>query len=40
VLVSQIETQRQAQGTSRPPIVPPPPLDDAANTTGSPKGDR
>ena len=26
MLVSEIETQRQAQGTSRPPIVPPPPL--------------
>jgi predicted Zn-dependent protease len=39
MLVSQIETQRQAQGTARPPIVPPPPLDDAATTT-SPKGDR
>jgi TldD protein len=25
MLVSQIETQRQAQGTSRPPILPPPP---------------
>jgi predicted Zn-dependent protease len=39
MLVSQIETQRQAQGTARPPIVPPPPLDDAA-TTSSPKGGR
>jgi predicted Zn-dependent protease len=27
MLVSSIETQRQAQGTARPPIVPPPPLD-------------
>jgi len=27
MLVSAIETQRQAQGTSRPPIVPPPPID-------------
>lgn len=27
MLVSEIETQRQAQGTSRPPIVPPPPID-------------
>jgi predicted Zn-dependent protease len=35
MLVSDIETQRQAQGTSRPPIVPPPPLDDAP---ASPKG--
>lgn len=45
MLVSSIETQRQAQGTSRPPIVPPPPLDDAPstsmpNTSGSPKGGR
>ncbi len=24
MLVSKIETQRQAQGTARPPIVPPP----------------
>jgi TldD protein len=40
MLVSQIETQRQAQGTARPPIVPPPPLDEASNTTSSPKGDR
>jgi predicted Zn-dependent protease len=36
MLVSQIETQRQAQGTARPPIVPPPPLDDAT----TPKGGR
>ncbi len=28
MLVSEIETQRQAQGTARPPIVAPPPLDD------------
>jgi predicted Zn-dependent protease len=28
MLVSEIETQRQEQGTSRPPIVPPPPIDD------------
>jgi len=27
MLVSAIETQRQAQGTQRPPIVPPPPID-------------
>jgi predicted Zn-dependent protease len=25
MLLSKIETQRQAQGTARPPIVPPPP---------------
>jgi len=40
MLVSQIETQRQAQGTARPPIVPPPPLDDAPNPTSLPKGGR
>ena len=28
MLVSEIETQRQAQGTARPPLVPPPPMDD------------
>jgi predicted Zn-dependent protease len=28
MLVSEIETQRQAQGTARPPIVPPPTIDD------------
>jgi TldD protein len=39
MLVSQIETQRQAQGTARPPIVPPPPLDDVSSTS-SPKGGR
>lgn len=30
MLVSEIETQRQAQGTSRPPILPPPAFDDDA----------
>jgi TldD protein len=40
MLVSSIETQRQSQGTSRPPIVPPPPLDDGASTNGSSKGGR
>jgi predicted Zn-dependent protease len=34
MLVSAIETQRQSQGTSRPPIVPPPPIDDAAKKGG------
>jgi predicted Zn-dependent protease len=29
MLVSEIETQRQAQGTARPPILPPPPAGDA-----------
>lgn len=28
MLVSEIETQRQAQGTARPPILPPPPVSD------------
>jgi TldD protein len=32
MLVSQIETQRQAQGTARPPILPPPPPDSANDT--------
>lgn len=44
MLVSSIETQRQAQGTSRPPIVPPPPLpsspNDAPSTSSTPKGGR
>jgi TldD protein len=35
MLVSEIETQRQAQGTARPPIIPPPPLDAGRST---PKG--
>lgn len=29
MLVSEIETQRQAQGTARPPILPPPPIDES-----------
>ena len=33
MLVSAIETQRQAQGTARPPIVEPPPLDSASATS-------
>ncbi len=32
MLISEIETQKQAQGTARPPIVEPPPLDGAAGT--------
>ncbi|WP_255484337.1 metallopeptidase TldD-related protein [Granulicella sp. 5B5] len=40
MLVSEIETQRQAQGTSRPPIVEPPPLDDTPAATATPKGGR
>jgi len=37
MLVSAIETQKQAQGTSRPPIVPPPPID---TMTATMKGGR
>jgi hypothetical protein len=36
MLVSEIETQRQAQGTTRPPILPPPGHPPADATT--PKG--
>ncbi len=36
MLVSEIETQRQSQGTARPPIIPPPTPD--SNTAGSSKG--
>jgi hypothetical protein len=37
MLVSQIETQRQSQGISRPPILPPPPAyeDDSAAKKGA-----
>ncbi|WP_158794472.1 metallopeptidase TldD-related protein [Granulicella sp. L60] len=34
MLVSEIETQRQAQGTARPPILPPPPATDAPTASG------
>ena len=34
MLLSEMETQKQAQGTARPPIVAPPPLDDAAKVGG------
>jgi TldD protein len=34
MLVSEIETQKQAQGTARPPIVAPPPLDEATAKKG------
>ena len=34
MLMSSIETQRQAQGTSRPPIVPPPPVEHASTKGG------
>jgi TldD protein len=40
MLVSSIETQRQAQGTARPPIVEPPPLDDKPAGSAAPKGGR
>jgi TldD protein len=40
MLVSSIETQRQAQGTARPPIVEPPPLDDKPAATAASKGGR
>ena len=33
MLVSEIETQRQAQGTARPPLIPPPPLTDKPAAT-------
>ena len=38
MLVSSIETQRQSQGTARPPIVAPPPLDQQPTAAASPKG--
>jgi predicted Zn-dependent protease len=38
MLVSEIETQRQAQGTSRPPIVPPPPIDNIQPAGPAQKG--
>ena len=38
MLVSEIETQRQAQGTARPPILPPPNPTGAAGTTTGGKG--
>ena len=40
MLVSEIETQRQAQGTARPPIVEPPPLGDATAAPAATKGGR
>ncbi len=36
MLVSAIETQRQSQGTSRPPIVPPPPMESAVPQAATP----
>ncbi len=41
MLVSEIETQRQAQGTARPPILPPPPVSPGllrAGVAGTSKG--
>ena len=32
MLVSEIETQKEAQGTARPPILPPPGMDAATKT--------
>ncbi len=40
MLVSSIETQRQAQGTARPPIVEPPPLDEKPAMSPTPKDGR
>ena len=40
MLVSEIETQRQSQGTARPPIVSPPPLSVASQGAATPKGGR
>jgi TldD protein len=40
MLVSSIETQRQAQGTARPPIVDPPPLDEKLTASAPAKGGR
>ena len=37
MLVSEIETQRQAQGTARPPILPPPGADSASDGKGGQK---
>ncbi|HEV2578569.1 MAG TPA: metallopeptidase TldD-related protein [Acidobacteriaceae bacterium] len=38
MLVSEIETQRQAQGTARPPILPPPPIDEKTPAAAAQKG--
>ncbi len=40
MLVSEIETQRQTQGTARPPILPPPSLGASAAPAPAAKGDR
>jgi hypothetical protein len=34
MLVSEIETQKQAQGNARPPILPPPGTDASADVAG------
>ena len=38
MLVREIETQRQAQGTSRPPLVPQPPVDNKSHAPAARKG--
>ena len=38
MLVSEIETQRQSQGTARPPLIPPPPLTDKTQPSAAQKG--
>jgi predicted Zn-dependent protease len=38
MLISSIETQRQAQGTARPPLIPPPPVDDKPAAAAAQKG--
>ena len=40
MLVSEMETQKQAQGTARPPIVPPPPVKVASSGAAVTKGGR
>ncbi|HTV09366.1 MAG TPA: metallopeptidase TldD-related protein [Candidatus Aquilonibacter sp.] len=40
MLVSEIETQRQAQGTARPPLIPPPPFSGATQPAAAQKGGR
>ncbi len=38
MLVREIETQRQAQGTTRPPIIPPPAIDEKTPAAAAQKG--
>jgi predicted Zn-dependent protease len=40
MLVSKIETQREAQGTARPPLIPPPPLSPTSPAPATQKGGR